>query len=300
MNGELWTVDSGRRQSVESEWADGAGVGARAGVGVEYEQENERGSDARYSATRYSLLVCQPQSALTVRGGGGELADMSSPAKVPVGLMVKLGMVAVAGVVLIVLLLRGVDVRGLIDQTLAWIRDAGPWVFFGAIAVLPAFGFPITLLYLAAGPAFAAQMTLPGVIAATLVALAVNFALTFWLAHRALRPLVERLLAHTKFRVPQVKPENELTVAVLMRVTPGPPLFLQGYILGLSGVRFRTYMMVSMAVQSVMGTGVIVFGKALIEGKGGMAVMGVMLLVAAAVFVHVLRKRFAKRDADAV
>ncbi len=223
----------------------------------------------------------------------------SSPAKVPVGLLVKLGLVAVAGVVLVVLLLRGVDVRGLIDQTLAWIREAGPWAFFGAIAVLPAFGFPITLLYLAAGPAFAAQMTLPGVIAATLVALAVNFALTFWLAHRALRPLVERLLAHTRFRVPQVKPENELSVAVLMRVTPGPPMFLQGYILGLSGVRFRTYMWVSIAVQGLMGTGVIVFGKALIEGKGRMAVMGVMLLVAASVLVHVLRKRFAKRDADA-
>jgi len=238
------------------------------------------------------------ETALTVPGGDGELAGMSSsPAKVPVGLLVKLGLVAVAGLVVAVLLLRGVDVRGLIDQTLEWIRNAGPWVFFGAIAVLPAFGFPISLLYLAAGPAFGPQMTLPGVIAATLVALAVNFALTFWLAHRALRPLVERLLAHTQFRVPQVSPENELTVAVLVRVTPGPPLFLQGYILGLSGVRFRTYMAVSLAVQAVMGTGVIVFGKALVEGKGGMAVMGAMLLVAAAVLVHVLRKRFAKRDA---
>jgi uncharacterized membrane protein YdjX (TVP38/TMEM64 family) len=276
------------REAARARAAVAQGKGAAGNMGLEtYATKQGTGAPA-----------ARRESALTVMSGDGELAGMSSsPAKVPVGLLVKLGVAAVAALVLVALVLRGVDLRGLVNQAFDWIRSAGPWVFFGAVAVLPAFAFPITLFYLAAGPAFAAQMTLPGVIAATLVALAVNFALTFWLAHRALRPLVERLLAHTQFRVPQVSPENELTVAVLMRVTPGPPLFLQGYILGLSGVRFRTYMTVSMAVQSVMGTGVIVFGKALVEGKGGMAVMGVMLLVAAAVLVHVLRKRFAKRDA---
>ena len=238
------------------------------------------------------------ETALTVRGGDGELAGMSSsPAKVPVGLLVKLGVVAVALGVLAVLALRGVDLRGLVNQAFDSIRSAGPWVYFGSIAVLPAFGFPISLFYFTAGPAFAAQMTLPGVIAAALAALAVNFALSYWLAHRALRPMAEWLLSHTKFRVPRVSPENELTVAVLVRVTPGPPLFLQSYILGLSGVRFRVYMAVSMAAQVVYCSGFIVFGKALMEGKGGMAVMGAGLLVAAVALVQILRKRLAKRDA---
>ncbi len=213
------------------------------------------------------------------------------------GLLVKLGLAAVAVGALGVLALRGVDLRALLNQGFDLIRDAGPWAFFGAMAVLPAFGFPITLFYLAAGPAFGTQMTMPGVVAAALAALTVNFALTYWLAHRALRPAAEWLLAHTRFRVPQVTAENELTVAVLMRVMPGPPLFLQGYILGLSGVRFRTYMLVSLAVQGALGAGVIVFGKALVEGKGGMALMGALLLVAAGVMLQILRKRFAKRDA---
>jgi uncharacterized membrane protein YdjX (TVP38/TMEM64 family) len=223
---------------------------------------------------------------------------MSSSAKVPAGLLVKLGLAGVVVGALGVLVLRGVDIRGLAAQGFELIRGAGPWVFFGAMAVLPAFAFPITLFYLAAGPAFGAQMTMPGVVAAAMAALTVNFALTYWLAHRALRPAAEWLLARTRFRVPQVKPENEWTVAVLMRVTPGPPLFLQGYILGLSGVRFRTYMVVSVAVQGGIGMGVIVFGKALVEGKGGMALMGGLFLVATVVFVQILRKRFAKRDAD--
>jgi uncharacterized membrane protein YdjX (TVP38/TMEM64 family) len=235
---------------------------------------------------------------LTVRSGDGELAGMSSfPAKVPVGLLVKLGLVAVAGLVLVVLLLRGVDVRGLIDRVFTVVREAGPWAYFASMAVFPSFGFPISPYYLTAGEAFAPQMTMPGVLAAALLANTVQFAFSFWLAHRALRPAVEWVLCHTKYHVPQVKPENETTVAVLTRVTPGPPLFLQSYLLGLSGVRFRTYMWVSVAVQGLMGSAFIVFGKALMSGKGGMALLGLMVLVFAVAVVQLVRKRLAKRDA---
>ncbi len=232
--------------------------------------------------------------------GGGELAGMSSPAKVPVGLLVKLGLVAIAVIVVAVLVLRGVDVRGLIDQVFALVREAGPWAFFGSMAVLPAVGFPISPFYLTAGEAFAGQMTMPGVLAAALVANSVQFALSFWLAQRAFRPVVEWLLAQAKYRVPQVKPENETTVAVLVRVTPGPPLCMQSYLLALSGVRFRTYLWVSIAVQGLMGSAYIVFGKALMSGKGGLALLGLMVLVFAIAAVQLVRKRLAQRDAGAV
>lgn len=221
---------------------------------------------------------------------------MSSPAKLPVGLLVKLGVAVVAVAVLAVLGLRGVDLRGLVDQVFAVVREAGPVVFFSAMAVLPAFGFPITPFYLTAGEAFAGQMTLPGVLLAALVANSVQFAFSYWLAHRAFRPVVEWILSHTKYRVPQVKPENEVTITVLTRVTPGPPLCLQSYLLGLSGVRFRTYIWISVVVQALMGSAFIVFGKALMSGKGGKAFLGVLVLVAAVAIVQLLRKRMNKRD----
>lgn len=223
----------------------------------------------------------------------------SSPAKVPVGFWVKLGLVAVAAIVVAVLVLRGVDVRGLIDRVFAFVRAAGPWAFFGSMAVFPSFGFPISPYYLTAGEAFAPQMTMAGVLAAALLANTVQFAFSFWLAHRALRPLVEWVLSHTKYRVPQVKPENEVSVAVLTRVTPGPPLFMQSYLLGLSGVRFRTYMWVSVAVQGLMGSAFIVFGKAMMSGKGGLAFLGLLVLVIAIAVVQLVRKRLAKRNAGA-
>jgi uncharacterized membrane protein YdjX (TVP38/TMEM64 family) len=222
---------------------------------------------------------------------------MSVPAKVPVGLLVKVALAALAVGAVAVFVLRGVDVRGLAQQGFEWVRGAGPWVFFGTMVVLPALGFPLSLYYLAAGPAFGEQMGMPGVIAAAMSAIALNLALTYWLSHRGVRPLVEWLLRRTPYRVPKVRPDNELAVAILVRTTPGPPFFLQGYILGLAGVSFRTYMLVPFVVQSVIGTGFILFGRALMEGKGRMAMIGVLLLVAMLSGVQIVRRKLAKHDA---
>lgn len=227
---------------------------------------------------------------------------MLSRGKLPVGLLVKLGLALAVLITLGVLLLRGVDVRaadvrGAIDAGFVQIRAAGPWAFFGAMALLPVAGFPLSPFYLAAGEAFAARLTMPGVLALAFVANAVQFALSFWVAHRALRPLITRLLARTRYQVPQVSPENELSVALLLRVTPGPPMFLQNYLLGLSGIRFRTYMLASLAVQGVLGSATIIFGQALLSGRGGLAVLGFFVLVAAFALVRLFRQRIASRNA---
>lgn len=224
---------------------------------------------------------------------------MSSPKKLPVGLLIKLAVVAVVLLAGAILLLRGVDVRGLVAQVFEQIRAAGPVVFFLAMCVLPAIGAPISAFYFAAGPAFGPTLGMPLVVLFSLLALAVNLAFTFWLAHKALRPIAEWLLGKFGYRVPQVTPENELSVAVLLRVTPGPPYFMQGFLVALAGVRFRTYMIVSFGVQAMMGIAFIVFGRAIMDGKGGLALLGLGLLGGGVVVVQMLRRKFAKRNADA-
>ena len=50
-------------------------------------------------------------------------------------------------------------------------------------------------------------------------------------------------------------------------------------------------------ITDVIGTGFILFGRALMEGKGRMAMIGVLLLVAMLSGVQIVRRKFAKRDA---
>jgi uncharacterized membrane protein YdjX (TVP38/TMEM64 family) len=218
------------------------------------------------------------------------------------GLLITLGVLAAVGVGAGILVLRGVDVRALlaqvlvlIDQAMALIRSAGPWVFFGAMTVLPAFGFPLLGFAIPAGPAFAGQMGTIGVLAAYGAALTVNLALTYWLARYAVRPLAERLLIRAGYKIPRIEASEHVEVTFLVRLTPGPPYFLQSYILGLGNVAFFTYMWVSWLIMMLYVVGIVIFGEAIIHGRAGMAVMGLSLLVAVGLIVHLIRKHYGKR-----
>lgn len=222
---------------------------------------------------------------------------MSSPApaakKLPV---VKLAIVAVIGLAGAVLVLRGVNLREMVEQGLALIRSAGPWIYFSAMAVFPALGAPMMMFTIPAGEAFAAQMGLGGVIAATLAAITVNLMLTYWMARYALRPLLTGLLKKYGYSVPKVTPGNALMITLVVRLTPGTPFPLQGYILGLAEVPFRLFMIVSWLAVLPWAVGAIVLGRGVLNGNFKAVVIGIGVIIVAMAAVHFIRKRYLKRE----
>ena len=231
---------------------------------------------------------------------GGQAGAMSVEAtslkkKLPI---VRLAVAGVLAAVIGVVVLREIGMQRLIewfDLFVTAIRDMGPWIFFAAMIVLPALGAPLMAFNLVAGEAFAPQMTMPGVIVTVAAAIAANLALTYWLARYALRPLLTRMVARYGYSVPRVTRENALMVTLLVRLTPGPPFFLQGYILGLAEVPLRLFMIVSWLAVLPIALSAVVLGKAAREGNIGKiaAVLGVM--VAALVAVQIVRRKFTKR-----
>jgi uncharacterized membrane protein YdjX (TVP38/TMEM64 family) len=187
------------------------------------------------------------------------------------------------------------NVRVSIDEGVGLLRNAGPLVFFSAMVVLPAVGAPMSFFYLTAGSAFADRLGMGGVLAAAGVALALNLALTYWLARYGLRPWLEQLVRRTKYTIPVVAPAEQAELTVLLRVTPGPPFFLQSFLLGLAEVRFGTYLWISWLIAFVYATGFIVFGDAILHGKAKVAFIGLSILVAVALGVHLLRRHYGKK-----
>jgi uncharacterized membrane protein YdjX (TVP38/TMEM64 family) len=187
------------------------------------------------------------------------------------------------------------NVRVSIDEGINLLRSAGPLAFFTAMAVLPAGGMPISFFNLAAGTAFADRLGMGGVLAAAGLAIALNQALTYWLARYALRPWLEQMIARTKYRIPVVADAEHAEITLLVRITPGPPFFLQNYLLGLAGVRFGTYLWISWLITFIYSAGIIVFGDAILHGKGKVAFLGLSLIVAVALGVHLLRKHYGKK-----
>ena len=185
------------------------------------------------------------------------------------------------------------SVRLAIDDGVSVLQSAGPVAFFAAMAVLPALGVPISLFYLTAGSAFSAQIGLGGVLVATGVALAVNIALAYGLA-RAVRPWLEAQISRTKYRIPQLDAADHAELTLIVQISP-VPFFIKGYLLGLAGVRFRTYMWVSWVVAMPMSAGMIVFGDAILHGKAKLAFFGVSAIVVVTLVIHFLRRHYGKK-----
>lgn len=212
-------------------------------------------------------------------------------------LLLKLAVVAAALIVVAGIALRGTDIRTLLAPGMALIRGAGPWSFFIAMALLPAAGVPMLTFSLTAGPIFGERLGLGGAVAAGLAAATVNLLLTYWLARRALRPWLTRILERLGYRMPDLDSADLTDLIVIVRVTPGIPFFAQNYMLGLAGAPAGRYVAISCVVVWSYTAGFIVFGDALLHGKGRMALVAVSLLVAAAAATHLARHHYANRKA---
>lgn len=221
-------------------------------------------------------------------------SDVSRPVrKVPV---LKMGALAIGLVVLAVLLLRGVELRGLVDEGMAAIRHAGPWVFFTAMAVVPAVGAPLAVFTITAGEAFAEQLGMGTVIAISLAVLGFNLTLAYGITRYALRPVLAKMIARYGYTVPVVTPGNALGVALVVRLTPGPPYALQNVILGVAQVPFRLYLLVSWLAVAPWAVGAIVLGKGMFAGNFKVVIAGVGLIVVALVAVQWVRKKYSRRE----
>lgn len=176
-------------------------------------------------------------------------------------------------------------------DVMAWLRDAGPVLFFLAMAVLPLFGVPLSPFTVIAGPVFGPTLGAGTVIACAILAVAVDVALAYGIAGWALRPLAERLARWLGYSIPELPEGTAWEIALLVRVLPGPPFFVQSYLLGLARVPFGIYMTASVLVPSLYLSSAILAGDALIRRDWRGLVFAGALCAIAAVAIYRLRKR---------
>jgi uncharacterized membrane protein YdjX (TVP38/TMEM64 family) len=223
---------------------------------------------------------------------------MAEPApRSPRALLLKL---AAAGVVLLVaavLVARGFDLKALVAQGLDLIRGAGPVVFFLAMALLPAAGVPFLVFMLPVVSLFGPRFGTPLTVVLALAAATANMAFTYVLARWALRPVLTRLVARLGYKIPEVAAVDATDLIVILRVTPGIPFCVQHYLLGLANVPFGKYLLVSCLIVWPVGTGFMLFGDALLHGKGKVALLSLSLLLAVTAAMHLVRKHYGKKRA---
>lgn len=208
-----------------------------------------------------------------------------------------------AGFVLLVIIAflvwRGLNVRALMESFMAAIRARGPVAFFTAFAVLPALGFPVLAFGLTAGPAFGEQLGMGTVVGLMLVAITINFLLAYFLARRAFRPLLEKLMKRFGYAIPEVESGDATDLVLLLRLTPGIPFFVQNYLCGLAEVKFRKYVWLSCLIVWPMNAGTVYFAGYIAQGKAKLAIWAAMGIAAICVATHLARKHYTRKQKPA-
>lgn len=148
---------------------------------------------------------------------------------------------------------------------------------------------------LPAVPVFGPQIGTPNAVLAALVALTVNYCLTYALARRGLRPLLQWLVARLGYKLPEVDSGDATDLIVLLRVTPGVPFFVQNYMAGLANMPFGRYFVVSAIIAWPLNTAFLLFGDALLHGKGKVALLSICAILALTAALHLVRKHFERR-----
>ncbi|MEY2881137.1 MAG: hypothetical protein RLZZ15_3517 [Verrucomicrobiota bacterium] len=188
----------------------------------------------------------------------------------------------------------GVDAGRWANEVIGALRAAGPVVFFAAMAVLPAVGFPLLPFALVAGPAFTPALGVGRVCACAVAAVSANTLLGYWLARRALRPVVERVLPRFGYAVPSLPAGTGWHAVLFVRLAPGLPFCVQSYVLGLLRVPLVPYLVLSTAIPAGYLVAAIAGLGALQQGRTKAALIALAVVGALAAGVQLWR-RFSAR-----
>jgi uncharacterized membrane protein YdjX (TVP38/TMEM64 family) len=172
------------------------------------------------------------------------------------------------------------------NQLLEMLRGADPLLILLALAILPLFGAPVSVLWVLTGASLGPWKGFGVAIAGTMI----NMSLAWLLANRVFRRWLEAFLQKRGYQIPRAEPADYVKLTLALRIIPGVPLFVQSYLLGLANVPYRIYLPVSMPPQIAYAAGFILFGDSLIHMRGGGILAAACLLVAVGLLVKLARR----------
>jgi len=158
------------------------------------------------------------------------------------------------------------------------ILQSHPSALVCAIAVLPGLGVPISPLLLLLGIIFGPIYGLPMTCLIAIGAQSICTSWTYLLASGPLRRLLHKFILRQRI-LPILTDSNALRLGFMIRITPGMPYIMQNLALGIMGLKFKPYLLISIPITSIYSIGCIVTGGAIPQGKIGLILAGLFLIV---------------------
>lgn len=171
-------------------------------------------------------------------------------------------------------------------------------LFLLLAALLPLAGFPVVALYLAAGVIYSPLLGLPATLGGIALSLLLNLLLSHWIS-RVFHGPVQRLLQRFKVPMPTFGSLPAWKVVLLVRITPGAPLVMQNYLLGLMRTPLVPFIAVSLPVEILIAWGYMAAGKSVATGQWGWLAGGIGMVAFAVLGATLIRDHLrAKNPAE--
>lgn len=183
-----------------------------------------------------------------------------------------------------------------LDDLRSWILGLGPWgplVFIAIYAVAVVAAIPGSVLTIAAGAMFGSLLGVAVVSVASTLGAAMAFAVARWFARDAVARWLRNNEKFTK--LDRMTSRHGAIVVAITRLVPLFPFTLLNYGFGLTGVRFRTYVLWSWLCM-LPGTVLYVVGadavtRGLAEGRVPWSLVAIVAVTAVALTLIVRRVR---------
>ena len=166
---------------------------------------------------------------------------------------------------------------GLLEAGHNYLKD-NPWALFVVMATLPGLGFPSSATLMLFGVVVAPDYGMPAAVALAITAQSLCSIWTYGLAAGPLKRLLSRYLLHERLLL-EMGEHNAVRLGLILRLTPGIPYALQNIVLGVLGMRFRIYLLVSIPTTSLWTACFVITGGAIFKGQLGWAITGLVILV---------------------
>jgi uncharacterized membrane protein YdjX (TVP38/TMEM64 family) len=166
---------------------------------------------------------------------------------------------------------------GLLGAVYSYLEE-NPWALIAAMATLPGLGFPSSPVLVLFAMVVVPNYGMPGAVALAITAQSLCSIWTYALAAGPIKRLLRRYLLRER-ALPEMSEHNAVRLGLILRLTPGIPYALQNIILGIIGMRFRDYLLVSIPTTSLWTACFVITGGAIFKGQLGWAITGLVILI---------------------
>ena len=185
------------------------------------------------------------------------------------------------------------EIKNALDAT---IDTVSQYPILAFLAILIAGGAPIPLspFLILAGGLYNRLYGMPAALGLCYAAMTLAMVWTYFVSAYPMHRLFQRVISLFAAKMPEIPEAHQTKLALILRITPGIPFFLQNYALGVARVPFKKYLLISMGIQLLYTPAFVIGGGAIFEGKAGLAIAAVSILIIMAILLHWLRSRQAQ------